>query len=166
MRALAILGLVLAVSFAGCENARTCDGACPAVGDTYEVQDTLLSGDCGFVPWLVPPTLVLAQEAGSERVTLRVIDPVNQVAVDLAVTLRVPEDGESLATFHGFQRTLRQASSQGELLELQIQLSGSISDDDGRRRLVATMTTQPVWGGGCLTTQTVTAVGSAIPSVP
>ncbi|HEY3447171.1 MAG TPA: hypothetical protein VGK67_12440 [Myxococcales bacterium] len=151
---------------ASCSDTQTCDGSCPNVADDYAVQSSTLSGDCGFTPWLVPPTVTLAQEAKAGRVTIELIDPVNQVPVRLAADLFVPgpdEDTDAVAVLRGFQRAVRQAvSSQGGLEELQLFFSGSVSESGGWRTLQLTLQTRPVFGASCVSRQFVVARGARL----
>ena len=156
-------GLLL---LAACDDTETCGARCPEIADSYAVLFNSVTRQCGFTPWLLPPTLVIGQDSGADRVTLGLIDPVNQQPVLLLGDLRVPGDPESdaVAVFHGFQRTVRQADwSQRELIELQLFFSGAITVEDGRRRLSLTLQTQPVLGGSCTATQIVYGTGARVP---
>jgi hypothetical protein len=161
MRALAA-AVAATVAASACGGSAACDGNCPAVADDYAVQTSTLDQACGFTPWLVPPTLTLAQTSAGNRVTLSVIDPANQVSVGLLADLRVPDSGQAIAVFEGLLRTQRQSSlGSADLLTVQIVLDGSITISEGRRFLELALLSWQL-EEACVSTQVVTAMGSPV----
>lgn len=154
------------IAATGCGTSRLCDGTCPLIGDTFAIQATTLSGACDFTPPILPPSVTLIQSSDRQRVSFGLVDPANQVPITLTAEVRVPDRGAAIATFEVVQRSLRQASLRSDkLLDLQLSLTGAITESGGRRRLEGVLTTVDL-DGGCATTTTFVGTGSLVAPRP
>jgi hypothetical protein len=157
--ALAVIGVLAA----GCTESSVCIGKCPDISDSYAVQVQTTSGVCDFTPWLVPPTITVTQTPQGDRVSIPIIDPVNQLTVTLLADVRIPTNGGSVAIFEGLQEAARQSVlGSGVLLDLEADFSGRVYVSNGRRFLDFTLLTWPVTDGGCTVSQFLTAQGSVV----
>ncbi|MFN7134878.1 MAG: hypothetical protein ACK4N5_22550 [Myxococcales bacterium] len=129
-----------------------CVGDCPNVAGVYTLQTSNVSGQCGFAPLLPGPSIELKQSEDGSQVTATLIDPVNQLEVQLAGDLLVAPDRRDRATFSMVARFPRQASMMNPaVIDLSLTLVGNVLLTDAGRVLTVTLTNTsflPQQGGG------------------
>jgi len=169
-RGVALVAVWCAGLLASCGGSKLCQGDCPSIGDSYSITSSTVSGACDFTPPIVPPSLTLTQSGDGQRVTLGLIDPVNQVPLPLLADVSVSDDNNATGLFIGFARTVRQATLlDPRLLTLQTTVSGSVSVKHPRRQLSGVLNVTVISGSeagkACNTTTTFLGTGSAaVPS--
>ena len=139
-------------ALAGCSDAEVCDGDCPRVGGIFQIEATSPAQGCEFTPWLIGPTLEVRQEPGASSVLAELIDPVNQIPVQLAGDVLRPED-PGVGVFQMEGQTNRQTTDDSKAIStFQLLLRGSVTQNETPPRLSATLTTTeipPSGSGGC-----------------
>jgi hypothetical protein len=74
--------VVSVVAGAGCGPAwQVCTANCPSVSGSYAVQTDSLNGECAFQPYLLGPTVALAQQEA--QVSTALIDPTTPFPLSL-----------------------------------------------------------------------------------
>lgn len=151
--------VLLALVASGCDTSQApCSETCPDISGVYSIQNTTPTGECGFSPYLLPPSVRLEPTREGRGVLFHVIDPTTQLEVPLSGDVYTPGEGEGLlGSFRIHGRTTRLARSGGdELVTLDVTVMGSVSQVEERRVLTATVnTTDARSGQGCTTTLSV-----------
>ncbi|HEX8536711.1 MAG TPA: hypothetical protein VF664_04555 [Cystobacter sp.] len=153
--------VLLALVASGCDTSQApCSGNCPDISGVYSIESTTPAGDCGFSPYLLPPSVRVEQTREGRGVLFHVIDPTTQLVVPLSGDVYAPAPGEDeglLGSFRIDSRTTRLAHSGGDqLVTLDVAVMGSVSLVEDRRVLTATLnTTDAQSGQGCTATLSV-----------
>lgn len=153
--------VLLALVASGCDTAQApCNESCPDISGVYSIENTTPAGECGFSPYLLPPSVRLEQTRDGRGVLFHVIDPTTQLEVPLSGDVYAPtsEEGEGmLGSFRIDSRTTRLAhSGSDQLVTLDVTVMGSVSQVEDRRVLTATVnTTDAQSGQGCTATLSV-----------
>jgi hypothetical protein len=131
------------VVLAGCgPETDECKTDCPPIADTYRILSSTVTGTCSFAAILLPPTLDIRQSADRSTALATVLDPANNLPIEIAARIFVPEDPEEdhelVAALSGFAYTSRPVLFSGtEFFRLQHTLQASIIlDDDEERRVI------------------------------
>ena len=160
-RAPALSALVLALAAGGCDSSQTpCNQTCPDISGVFSIAETTPTGDCGFSPYLLAPSVRIAQSHQGRQATMTLIDPTTQLEVPLSGDVYGPGPGEAnlVGSFRIDSRTTRLARRDSDsLVTLTVSASGTVSLVGGRRLLAATLTTTDATSAsGCTATLSVT----------
>ena len=160
-RAAARTAAALALVASGCDTSQTpCSQTCPDISGVYSIEETTPTGDCGFSPYLLAPSVRISQSHQGRQVTMQLIDPTTQLEVPLSGDVYGPGPGtpELLGSFRVDSRTTRLARRDSDqLVTLTVTAAGSVSLVGGRRLLSATLTTTDAMSTtGCTATLSVT----------
>ncbi|ATB34629.1 hypothetical protein CYFUS_000036 [Cystobacter fuscus] len=152
--------VLLALVASGCDTSQApCRETCPDISGVYSIESTTPAGECGFSPYLLPPSVRLEQTRDGRGVLFHVIDPTTQIEVPLSGDVYAPESGEEglLGSFRIDSRTTRLArSGSDQLVTLDVTVMGSVSQVEDRRVLTATVnTTDAASNQGCTATLSV-----------
>jgi hypothetical protein len=160
IRSPAVSAVLLALVASGCDTSQgPCSQNCPNIAGVYSIDNTVPTGECGFSPYLLAPSVEIQQGSQGRKMSFRVIDPTTQLEVPLSGDVYAPDKGGGLiGSFRITSRTTRLASRTSEqLVTLDVTATGSVSLVEDRRVLSATLnTTDATSGRGCTATLSVT----------
>lgn len=149
---------VVAALWSGCGGAERCEGDCPAIGGVYQIDVASPTAACEFTPWLIGPSLELVQSEDGGGVSTTLIDPVNQLPVQLSGDV-LSSDEPGIAVFDLRAQTNRQPTQRStNVATFQLLMSGSVSFNEDPARLTATMTMTQLFPNGELDCQDTLAV--------
>ncbi|HCF57319.1 MAG TPA: hypothetical protein DFS52_04895 [Myxococcales bacterium] len=143
----------------GCKG-ELCEGDCPDIAGLYQIQVVSVTGACGFSSLTLGPSLDLAQSADGRRVFAEVIDPTNDLRLLVAANVSNLEEGEggSFSGFSQFASTAR-AKSDTPPQPLQVLLTGTVVESDGRLQLSGFLSTRQLQPEFCSVDLVFTGLG-------
>jgi hypothetical protein len=169
MRHVSLHVVLLALASSGCgADPEPCINGCPDISGLYSVKATTPVGRCSFSPYLPAPTVRLQQVDDGRRTVLHVLDPATRLEVPLTgdVYAPGPKDGpEVLGSFRADSVVVRSTSPSDERTRtLNLNVSGTVSLHEGRRVLMATLSTTDITNEsipdrGCGITLSITGEG-------
>lgn len=153
--------VLLALTASGCDTSQTpCNQSCPDISGVFSIEETTPTGNCGFSPYLLTPSVRIEQSRQGRQATLHLIDPTTELEVPLSGDVYGPGPGDSnlLGSFRIDSRTTRLARRDStELVTLTVSAAGTVSLVGGRRLLAATLTTTDAMStSACTATLSVT----------
>lgn len=136
----------IAMAAAGCgADPVPCD-PCPQIGGEYEVDSVGVLGSCEFQPVTLGSTFVLEQTTDTTGLSTSIQDPVSEEQIDLTGEIYNPTEDDPvdvIATFSLTAETVRPATALGtDIVDLLTTMSGSVSDDQGLKKVSGTLTSQ------------------------